>query len=468
MPNELQTPERKHHRYGMSGLNYIAACAGFVNHDNENEAAEDGDRLHGVMQKVIVAVAEDRERKTTAVAALRRVTEKETVSEDEEIYLEFCCKELDQWIPKVPTGSELIVERRVYIRHENGEVLNYGHFDLMVFIVDEIGILFDYKFGWIPVPPAVSNWQGKGYATGAFQEFPKLKKIGVVFVQPKLHKVTRVTYLREDTYKFYREIRGIIEAAQAPQKRLSPGQYCDYCAHASKCSALLNEAQKALAVYEGLPIPTGFAGLQINSAEDAAKAMYVLDRLEVLLEKASDLKAMAKQFARDQGGVISAPLPDGRSITVSLHQKNAGRSAHHPVLIADVLKDHVTLEQVLSACDPKITALEDIFADAFVEKQKAEAKSFLDDAEAQAQRLEHSGDHTGAAQVRKEAKASAKSMRVTRKLAKEILNDTLLAEGLVSRPDSKVEYLKVRVEKPATTNQIPNGQSHCEKSDASG
>lgn len=464
---ELVSTERAHHPQGMSALNYLDACSGFASRNETNEAAEDGDRLHKVMEKVVKRVQQYRnaltEEKLTphesspdARLALAEVLSIETVSEDEEVYLEYCCQELDVWLAKNP--AVLLSEARVHIYHPDGSELNYGHYDLLLFLSDELAILFDWKFGWIKVPPAQQNKQGKGYAVAVFQKYPRLSKIGVVFVQPKLHLVTRTTYARQDLYEMYAEVKGIVQRAQAPEKVHRPGPYCDFCAISSRCSALLNEASKALAVYEGLPIPRGFAGLQITNAEDAAKAMYVLDRLQVLLENSDHLKDLVKQFARDNGGTIGTPLPDGRMVTIELKRKNASRSANSPGLISEVLKDYLAPEQILAACDPKITKLEEIFADAFVERQKAEAQSVLDKGDDEARRLEHSGDPHGAAQVRKHAKAEAKAIRVTRKHAIEILNQTLQAEGLVSRPDAKVEYLKVRIEKPVTQEkQIPNG-----------
>lgn len=454
--SQVPNKERSHHEHGMSVLNYIAACSGFKGRDGENEAARDGTRLHGVMEKVIAAYLSHKKlfhvdqspvtKPYTLLDALRGVIETETVTEEEEVYLEFCCREVARWLDKAK--GEVRVERRVYIHNPDGTELNFGHYDLLIFLSDEVAIMFDYKFGWIPVPAAASNWQGKGYACGTFQELPRLKTVGVIFIQPKLHRTTRTTYTREKLYEMYAEVRDVIRRAQATDKILSPGPYCDYCALAATCTALLNEASRAVALYEGLPVPQGFAGLQISTPEDAARAMFVLDRLQVLIDNAADLKDRAKQFARNNGNMIAAPLPDGRLITVELKNKNAKRSANNPGLIAEVLKDWLSPEQVLGACDPKITALEEIFANAFVERQRAEASVILQNAQAAAERLKDSGDHSGAAQILEKAKADAKAIRVTKKHAAEILNATLQAEGLLSRPDARVEYLKVRVEKP--------------------
>lgn len=458
IPQEHRTgnDERQHHKYGPSVMNYLAACPGYRSRHGTNEAAEDGQRLHDVMEKVVLEVVpvlrmvEAGLRPVpSAEIALRQVLQTETVTEEEELYLRFCCRELDKWLPKLKT-TDLAVEQRVYVYHPDGNELNFGHYDLMIFFGKKVAILFDYKFGWIPVPPAQSNWQGKNYAVGTFQKYPHLEKLGVVFIQPKLHKVTQTTYARQDLYDMYLAVRGVIEAADNPNSPRRVGQYCDYCANAAGCTTLLNEGSKALAVYEGLPIPQGFAGLQINNAEDAVRALFVLDRLKVLLERSDELKTIAKDFAKANNGTLMAPLPDGRLITVELKSRATPRSVDSPGLVAEVLKDFISAEEVLGACDLNITTLEKIFADALVSKHKAQADALQASAEAEAQRLERSGDLTGAAQAREEAKGEAKALRITKKRAIELLSDMLTAEGLLSRPDNKVEYLKVRVEKTVT------------------
>jgi hypothetical protein len=452
------SPERGHHRYGMSTLNYLAACSGFLSRNTSSEAADDGTRLHSVMERIIdwivaqlgIMSSTQFHMEQLASRAYQEIRHMEALSDEEEFYIEFCCRELDKWLRKVGPEAKLLKEQRVHIHNPDGTQLHYGHYDLLIFISDEVGLLFDWKFGWIPVPPAQNNWQGKGYAVGSFQTYPRLKKLGVVFVQPKLHRSTYTTYARESMFDMWREIHGVIAAAQAQEKKLTPGQYCDYCGGAATCSALLNEANRAVAVYEGLPVPAGFTGLQITSAEDAARAMYLLDRLKVLLDRADELKDKAKEFAKDNGGLLCAPLPDGKLITVELKTKSAARSANSPGMIAEVLKDYLTPEQVLGACDPKITALEEIFADAFVARQAEAAQALLAQAEADAQALRRSGDLTGAAQTLELAKHEAKTIRTTKKQAVSILSDMLTAEGLLSRPEGRVEYLKVRIEKPVT------------------
>lgn len=439
--------QQVHHKQGMSALNYLAACSGFENRGGTSQAAEDGDRLHDIMERVCGRLANGSHMSGMPAGATQSATlclavflETATVTEDEEFYLRFCCKELDFWLAKKPLSIH--TEARVHIRNPDGSILNYGHYDLLILLTPETGVLFDYKFGWIPVPAAAHNWQGKGYAVGNFQERPALKKLGVVFIQPKLHKITRCSYNRADLFEMYLGVKVVVQNAQAAVKTLRPGPYCDYCAAAPVCKALLNDAQRAVAIHEGLPMPQSFVGLKIETAEEAARALYVLDRLEVLIEE-SGLKEKAKEFARCNDGKISCTLANGQIITAELKSRNAPRALNSPALIADVLKDVLTPEQVLSACDPKISRLEPIFADALTAKADAEASRLLHEAELASDACP---DRKLAKAIVKAAQEQAKATRITKKAAAEILSSTLASEGLLSPGDGKVEYLKVRVE----------------------
>ena len=431
----LPPPALAHHKHGMSILNALAACPGYQSRGGTSQAAEDGTRLHAVMEDVVGMV----KLKGTAAEALQIVAGTGEVSEEELIYLEFCCRELDFWLAKNVKG--IISEGRVQILNPDDTELNFGTFDLLLILSDDTAILFDWKFGWIPVPPARTNYQGRGYAVGVFQKYPTLTKLGVAFVQPKLHTTTHAMYCRKNLFAMYDEIRELIRTAQSEAKTLRPCSYCDYCRNAATCKALLNDAQRAVAIHEGLPMPASFVGLQIETPEEAARALYVLGRLEVLINE-SGLKDKAKELARANDGRLACVLPNGDTVVVEIKQRSAPRSANSPMLIADALKDVLTPEQVLAACDLKITRLEEIFAEVFVEKSNVEAQSILTEAEARA-RIEPDK----AKEIAKTATAQAKAARSTKKNAVEVLSSVLLAEGLVTAPEGRVDYLKLRVEK---------------------
>jgi len=443
---------RKHHRYSVSKLDYYDACAGFESDNKTSEAAEDGTRLHEIMEKIC------RRASPSALASnvLAGVLEKETVSDEEESYLRFCCKELDFWLTR--NSRKLEHELKVSIFKPDGEELTNGHLDLLVFVTPETGVLLDWKFGWLPVPAADVNLQGMGYAAGCFQRFPQLRKLGVEFVQPKLLRITRCSYRREQAAGMAARIQGVIDKARRGQKTLRPNPYCDYCAAAGRCTGLVNNAAIAVAQFERLPMPSTFEGLQITTAEDAAKALYVIDRLENLIRE-SGVKERAKEILRTtEGRKLTVALGEDRILTMELREKKKARSANSPGLIAEALKEFLSPEEVLGACDPQITKLEDIFAGVFVAKRNAEAGELI----ARAGRLANQcADANEGAAIRSAAKAEAKLMRTTKKQAVEILNSTLLSEGLITAPEGTVEYLKVRVEKQAKQiTQKSNGHSN--------
>lgn len=441
-----QSPEeeRSHHEYGPSVLNALRSCPGYRSRGGTNQAAEDGDRLHDEMQKVCKAVVLLNGRcLLNARAVLAKLIEcgNIVVGEEEHLYLEKCCDELDFWLTR--GVKDILTEGRVHVYNPDGSELNYGHFDVLLVMSDESAVLLDWKFGWIAVPHADDNEQGKCYALGNFQKFPKLAKIIVIFVQPKLHTVTRKLYVRQDVPKLYRNVRTIIEDARDNDKTLRPNPYCDFCKNADGCTALLNPAAQAVAIHEGLPMPKTFEGLQINTPEEAARALYVLDRLEVLIER-SGLKEKARQLARENGGQISCEIAPGQRVVIELRTKKPSRHANSPALIADVLKDILTPEQVLGACEPKITRLEEIFAEVLTTKGKAEADEIMQRGQLAADACP---DRKTARAILDAAKAEAKDSRVSRKKAVEILNDTLLSENLITSPEGRVEFLKTRLEK---------------------
>src|SRR5262249_42741232 len=146
------------------------------------------------------------------------------------------------------------------------------------------GVLIDFKFGWIPVPPAAVNYQGKAYALGSFHKFPQLAKLGILFVQPKLHKTTTASFRRDEMYGIFSAVQGVIRAAQHPTPTLNVIPYLVFSARAGSCPALVQPPALAIQKSEPLPMPSTFSAIEIQTPEDVAKACYILDRLETLLE----------------------------------------------------------------------------------------------------------------------------------------------------------------------------------------
>lgn len=436
----MSNPEvRTHHKFGMSKLNYLDACSGYESRPGTSAAAEDGTRLHDIMQTTAKLVAQDVRNKT-----FRAVSKNFQLDDEDRGLLNYCSDEVDRWLGKGFT--DLKIETKVTIRRPvhtplciggdkgpcncpvqwTGTELNHGFIDLLM-CKGIIGVLHDYKFGWEPVPDAEINKQGLGYSLAILQEFPALEKVGCIFTQPRLGRTTRKVYTRADMPAMYATVKRIIDDALAPAKRLNPGTQCDYCLHNGTCAALAATGVRALQVFEPMPMPLTFDGLKIETTEDLIKALYVRDRLRAFFAEANKtLDDRAKELLRvSPGQRLEHRLPDGQVVTVELKHRKAPRTAHSPLLIADALAptlgQDTAMSVVLSACDPQITKLEDNFADKLVEASK--------------------NDPT--------------AERMTKKHAKEILDATLRAEGLVTAADRPVEYLKVRVEKllPSSINQ---------------
>jgi hypothetical protein len=390
-----------------------------------------------------------------------------SMDDDDFTWLVACAQEVDRWLVK--GYAALHNEIKVHILRPDGSELNNGHLDLLMIATDgTTGLLFDYKFGWIPVPPAEVNLQGMGYALGCFNKFPALKRIGVVFIQPKLAKNTYCFYSRPQLHEMYSTIRDVIDAAQAftdplvlgnNPESLHPNPYCDFCARAGNCPALIAAARLAVTKFEAPEMPVGFDLARLQTPKEIASAIWWIDRLKHLIEESTrdegglkGLRQRALAMAQDAGGTLRVEVAEGQEVVLQAGARKAPRSAEHPALIAEALAEVLQPHQVLGCCDIALTKLEEVFADTLVAKHEVEAEKLLLDEEARAAAVE-ADDPKEAKCIRKEAKSLAREIRTTKKAAKEALDSILTNEGLVSRAEGLVHYLKVRLEK--NSNALP-------------
>lgn len=398
---------RKHHKYGPSRLGYLRECAAFTSHSGTSEAAEEGTFLHDVMENMIAQVKNKRY-KTTLEQMPAWVVKTYEFDDPQIQYLRFACKKVDAFLAKNPTAIYTEIDVKV-TDPDTGEELNHGFLDVL-FVFGDTGILLDFKFGWIPVTHASKNLQGFNYTLGCFQAFPFLNRIGICFCQPKLNLVTEHMVERRQFVDLYRQIKEVIARAEfvqanpdKAQQFMKPGGYCDYCTLAGTCTVLANHQGRAVAHYQGLPLPPSFKGLELSKPEDLALARYWVDVIE---QGFDGLKRKAFEVARENGGSIQCTLPNGEVITWEVQSRGADRVLGSAPEVADVLKDFVAPEEILGAADLAITKLEPIVKNAMVELARAEGR------------------------------------KLTKKAAWEQIQSTLEAHGLLSRPDTKIEFLK--------------------------
>jgi hypothetical protein len=424
---------QQHHKYGGSKLNALAACPGYQNRDETNAAAEDGTRLHGIMERVMrrVTARLAQAKPTTALNELIDLLESGDVfvDENEKPLLVICCEELDSWLKEKP--EKILLEALVHLSHPNGEELNHGHIDVLM-LWPKRGVLVDYKFGWIPVPPATQNLQGIGYTAAAFQEFGALDQIDAVFIQPKLVCRTEKRYVREQLYWLFQQVLKVIEAAENPGKTLHPNPYCDFCAVAGTCPAIAKIAQTAVMKYEGINLPDVFRGADITTSEQAIIALYAQQRMEALFEKA-EISKRVLEFAQANGGRLELKVSDSETLVVTLGRRKMARRVHSPNLVAEALTQELGEEcaanVVLGASKIAVTDLEDRFADVLVEKRLRESATMKPN--------------------------QAKEHRVTKKEAREILGSILRSEGLMSVADGLLTFPKLRLEKTLIAEASP-------------
>lgn len=414
------TGEAKHHSFGPSRLGYLDECAGFINRPGDSDYSEQGKMLHEIMEAILDNVA-----KGVCQTALEQADEKtEGLTDDEKACVRFCCRKADVFIKLNPRSIK--TELRVNIVDEGGKKFNFGSLDVS-YIWETKAIIQDFKFGFIPVKHAQENLQGMNYAVGLFQMFPDVQEIGVQFVQPKLSFVTSGKFYRKDLGVLFKRLAEIVERAKYvqsgpddAQKWMKPGGYCDYCTAAGGCAILANQRALFAARYGDLPMPVSFKGLTIKNASDMALARYWVTVIESGLE---EVKKAAFEMAEANGGEISCTLPNGEVITYEIGERNSARSLGDAIEVAEALKEVCTFEEILGAADLALTRLEPIVKNARV------------------------------------AMAEANGEKITKKAAWDEALSLLEAHGLLSRPDTRIRYLKQKKQKqePKQIGEQSNG-----------
>jgi hypothetical protein len=466
---KVASSERSHHKYGMSKLNYLKKCPLHEGLGGTNEAAEDGQTLHDIMDDVAEAVKKSGN--TFYGALVEDVLEHRVVDDPDRELLTYCCRQVDGYIGALRGKVEIHNEIKVSITKVTGEEINHGYLDLLL-VAGPVGVLIDYKFGYLPVPPAGSNYQGKGYGIGCFEKFPGLKRILVVFIQPKLNLVTTAILTRDETVKYYTQVEHIINTAKWAQNApndpavvaaMEVGDHCKYCARAGRCAKLLNYAgiaanEVAKSPEELLPITPLFRGdlAALSRPEQYALARHWADLLEPAFEK---LKSRSLEVAAENGGVLECQLPDGTVVTYTDAEKRVDRVLGSAPLVADALKDILEPQQLLAAAKLSIGELERM---AGAEMQKS-VNTVLDDELQEFISAVQLKVEAGAIS-QKEAKALVKEksrdlrdQKISKKEAASRVCSLLESEGLLSRPDTTIHYLKKTVTKPVTS-VITNSQ----------
>lgn len=404
-------------------MEYLAACAAYKNRQGETDASLEGTNLHDFMAKMLEQVKAGAY--ATTIEQLNDwVTANYQLDDNQVSWLRFCCHECDKVLSLKP--AEIYVELPISTQdfREGGE-LNHGFLDVLFIFRNGNGLIIDFKFGWVPVPHAKENLQGKNYVLGAFLKFGKMGACGVKFVQPKLGLVTEACFRVSQVMDLYAELRNLIDQAKFVQANeeagfqfMGAGAHCEYCVHNSDCAVLAATRGKMAQRLTELPVlPATFPSMTLTKPEDWALARYWVETIEKGLE---DFKKRATAAAINNGGSLRCTLPNGEEVLYEMRERSVDRVLGPAADIAEVLKEYVTYEQLMAAADLSLTALLKIAQDAVCQAH--------------------------------EASRAEGEKKLTKKAAKEQVESTLTAHGLLSTPDTKIRYLKL-VKNPDVLDQ---------------
>ena len=308
-----------------SGLQRLVLCPGSWLAERElpdvpSEAAEDGTRLHRHMELG---------------------TTPEDAAEAEAV--EWCRVQERALVEKyvAPEGGETVLrEQRWWERDRRFS----GQQDV-VYVLGEIALILDYKFGRVPVPVAADNLQLAGAGLLAFDNLPGVKVVFCGILQPlasrqepRLVRYNRVTEAHLRGY-----LVRAIDAAEQPGARRVPGDVqCRYCRAKVDCAAC-----------NGLLVQQ----TQVSVAEAWA------DWSPEKKAEALGLAGLAKKWAEAVERRAKGDLKDGLAIpgwflgngarSFKIHDAQ-GAFAHLNALIG------VTGEEFAGCCTVKISALDKV------------------------------------------------------------------------------------------------------------
>ena len=457
---------RTHHKNSPSKLPYLAECAGFTSDDTgDKSAAEAGTRLHEFMDEILKAWVKIRRAGDTTMGMLDVMNSylhsrtDDPIDDSDRSLLVFCIRKIE---PYLLQARQIINEIRVDVKWGDGRLLTSGLLDVLLIFENGAALVIDYKFGWVPVKSAKTNQQGLAYALGALQKYPNIKKIGILFLQPKLGVADSYTFTRAEEFIKLADTLEIIERAEYVQKHgfteetikfLKAGDHCGYCAHSRNgtCPARLRVlAQVASAGEACIPLPTTFNSLVIDSGEKAALARYWVEQVEDFLD---GVKKVAKEFAQANGGSIKYAAPNGQVIEYEIEERNHDRTLGAPSDILEALSDYLSPAEILACCEAKLGPLEKAASNAIFEAVNQAERSEIEAAEARHNIEINAGKKTKSACKKElaEIKTRYDEIRVTKKEAKERFQSLLESRGLLSRADGKIPVLKRVKSQPQLT-----------------
>jgi len=336
---KLQHAGRSHSRHSPSSLENKAKCEGWFNQEGRDTTAADRGSLgHEMVEKNNFGMAPEDSDLTNAALKCR------------DFLTRF-------------KGTHM-AELALPIQDQK------GHIDHLYLNEDNSADLVDLKFARnIYGADSAQFW---AYMIGVWDAFPYVQTIRVYVLHPFLdHIDVEVFSRRRDYERLNAVVRKIIQNATNPNPdNFHIGKQCAWCGRMAVCKAwaqlgieIANRANKDGEKYE-LP-----KGGRLDGEDIDPQTLAVLWRIAPLIKTVSEgWRSLALKKRVEEGMDIPG---------TELYEKKGTRSITNAMAAYDAIKDKVSPESFIEACDVKITELEKVFAATFPRGEKGASKSEL-------------------------------------------------------------------------------------------
>ena len=324
----FDTFTRGHHPHSPSSLQSSEACAHFKNRQTDSEAARAGTLQHKAAETGDLSILDD----PAQIAAVNRALHVEkkwidalTVTLEQE---ENGVTVANSFAPDVVREKYLPVDATHIELDEIGfcgptkwKGITGGYPDTV--LVQERtrqAVVLDWKFGRQFVTPTIDNMQGRAYAAGVFEAYPKVDTVVVVFYHPHLEVDDdgEVLAKPEYTHEFTRAERDFIELQcrtfvarkklakkeglnRSTVPQIPKTELCLWCDNVAECKPLGALMVLGASKHKEISVPDVFNPTELTKPEDYAEAYRFANQFE----------AVAKAIKRR---VTDAAVKDGVEI----------------------------------------------------------------------------------------------------------------------------------------------------------
>jgi superfamily II DNA or RNA helicase len=322
MPTVLEHAERKHSKHSPSSLGTKLACPGFENDQTRDKSAADRGSLgHEMVEKENFEMAPEDAELTQAAVKCWQFLKRFKGTHHREIQVHM----LDQ----------------------------KGHVD-HVFTQDKAADLIDLKFSYAGGYKADSP-QFWAYCVGVWDKFPQIETIRVWVLLPFLDEVDTETFTRAEHYDYFSAaVAKIIEQAESNDPSLlRVGRHCSWCAKIGRCRKWAEFGVELANRYLGETDKYALPAASVHGSEITdPETLAVLWRIAPILKTATEGWRKAALESRMEGN----DLPG-----LELYERRGVREITDALGAYEAVKDTLTAEELLSAADLKIGALEKLW-----------------------------------------------------------------------------------------------------------